>query len=71
MNFRSHFLRVFVPICYLKIMILSLIHLRYAKKTLNLIIINELGMIYMPVEKSAIAMYQQMIDNNFSFYKFK
>ena len=70
-NFRSNFLIVFVTIWHLKIMELSLIHYRYAKKTLNLIIINELGMIYRPIEKSAIAMYQQMIDNNFSFDKFK
>lgn len=33
--------------------------------------INELGMKYRPIEKSAITMYQQMIDNNFSFDKFK
>ena len=33
--------------------------------------INELGMKYRPIENSVIAMYQQMIENNFSFDKFK
>ena len=33
--------------------------------------INELGMKYRPIEKSTITMYHQMIDNNFSFDKFK
>ena len=33
--------------------------------------INELGMKYRPIDNSVIAMYQQMIENNFSFDKFK
>ena len=33
--------------------------------------IKELGMKYRPIEKSAIAMFQQMIENKFSSEKYR
>ena len=39
----------------------------YAWKGDNSKSINELGMKYRPIKSSAVAMFQQMIDNDFSF----